>query len=75
MAIIQKMGGHIYKSQTYRTGTLESELCMGGQIRTDNLPYKNFIPVFGFYMPVTCILHSLCDNVGFGLNGAASQLE
>ena len=27
---------------------------MGGQIRTDNLPYKIFIPVFGFFMPVTC---------------------
>jgi len=27
---------------------------MGGQTRTDNLPYKLLIPVFGFFMPVTC---------------------
>ena len=29
---------------------------MGGRIRTDNLPYKICIPVFGFFMPVTCTL-------------------
>jgi len=34
-----------YKLQPYRTGAPESEFCMGGQIRIDNLPYKRFIPV------------------------------
>jgi len=28
----------LYKLQAYRTRTLESEFCMGGQIRIDNLP-------------------------------------
>jgi len=27
---------------------------MGGQTRTDILPYKFLIPVFGFFMSVTC---------------------
>jgi len=36
------------------TRTFESEFCMGGQTRTDILPYKFLIPVFGFFMSVTC---------------------
>ena len=36
----------LYKLQAYRTRTLESEFCMGGQIRIDSLPYKIFTPVF-----------------------------
>jgi len=43
-----------HKLQAYRTQTLESEFCMGGQILTDNLLYKIFIPAFEFHMPVTC---------------------
>ena len=27
-------------------------VCVGGQIRTDDFPYKFIIPVFGFYMPL-----------------------
>ena len=34
-----------YKLEAYRTRTLESEFCMDGQIRIDNLQYKSFIPV------------------------------
>ena len=44
----------VYKLQAFRTRTFESEFCMGGQIRTDDLPYKFFIPVFGFFILVTC---------------------
>jgi len=33
-----------YKLQAYRTRTLQSEFCMGGRIRIDNLPYKSPIP-------------------------------
>ena len=42
----------IYKLQAYRTRTLESEFCMGGQIRIDNLPYKSFIPVLSCTVPI-----------------------
>ena len=55
-----------YKLQTFRSRTFESEFCMGGQIPTDNLPYKIFIPVFGFYMPVTCRRGALQLNVRYG---------
>ena len=33
-----------YKLQAFRTRTFESEFCMGGQIRTDNLLHKLFYP-------------------------------
>jgi len=36
---------------------------MGGQTRTDILPYKFFIHVFGFFMSVTCI-YSLMNTQG-----------
>jgi len=32
---------------------------MGGQTRTDILPYKLLIPVFGFFMSVTCTLNEV----------------
>jgi len=35
---------------------------MGGQTRTDILPYKFLIPVFGFFMSVTCTIPVL-ENV------------
>ena len=50
------VGEHSYKLQALRTRTFESELCVGGQIRTDDFPYKFYIPVFGFCVPVTCAL-------------------
>ena len=37
------------KKKKKRTRTFESEFCMGGQTRTDILPYKFLIPVFGFF--------------------------
>jgi len=40
----------------FRTRTFESEFCMSCQMRTNNLLYNFFIPMFKFYMPVTCIL-------------------
>ena len=34
-----------YRFRGNRTGTLESEFCMGSQIHIDNLPYKGFVLV------------------------------
>jgi len=42
-------------SYRHRTRTLESEFCMGGQIRRQ-FAIQIFIPVVGFRMPVTCIV-------------------
>jgi len=35
--------GNKYKLQAHGTRTLESEFCMDGQMRMDNLQYKSFI--------------------------------
>jgi len=45
---------------------------MGGQTRTDILPYKFLIPVFGFFMPVTCT-DDLFENGNSALSSGSSK--
>ena len=55
----------LYKLQAYRTRTLESEFCMGGQIRIDSLPYKRFIPLLSCVIPK----NSYIGDTSHGIRG------